>query len=93
LAQYDLDFLSSFQSVSPEARVWFSDLDMDVFVPIYSDEKWIGLFALGPKASGERFSANDLAMLSTLADTTSGALVNARLFDSLKELNSQPTAP
>lgn len=89
LAQYDLDFLSTFQNVSAEVRAWFSDLDMDVFVPIYSEDKWIGLFALGPKASGERFSANDLTMLSTLADSTSAALVNARLFDHMKELNSE----
>jgi signal transduction histidine kinase len=60
---------------------------VDVYVPIYSKGAWIGLFALGPKASGDRYYDDDLQLLSTLADQTTVALENARLVDNLMQLN------
>jgi signal transduction histidine kinase len=84
LTQYDIDLLPHFQDTSPVERAWLSKLNMDVYVPIYSKGEWIGLLALGPKASGDRYFDTDLALLSTLADQTAVALQNARLFDDLK---------
>jgi signal transduction histidine kinase len=60
---------------------------MDVYVPICSKDEWVGLLALGPKVSGERYFRDDLVLLSTLADQTAVALENARLFDDLKARN------
>jgi signal transduction histidine kinase len=58
-------------------------------VPIYTKGEWIGLLALGPKVSGDRYFEEDLVLLSTLADQTAVALENARLFDDLKARNAE----
>ena len=83
LTQYDIDLLPRFQATSAEERTWLSGLDMDVYVPIYAKGEWIGLLALGPKVSGDRYFDDDLALLSTLADQTAVALENARLVEDL----------
>jgi len=89
LTQYDIDLLPHFQETSPAERAWLDRLDMDVYVPIYSKGRWIGLLALGPKTSGDRYFEGDLTLLSTLADQTAVALENARLFEDLKIRNAE----
>jgi signal transduction histidine kinase len=87
LLQYDFDFLPQFHGTPPAVMEWFSHLEADLYVPIYSKGKWLGLFVLGPKSSGDRYFPEDLVLLSMLADQTSVSLENARLFENLKELN------
>ncbi len=87
LTQYDMDLLPRFRTLAEAERAWLAELDMDVFVPIYSKGTWIGLFALGARASGDRYYDRDLDLLSTLADQTTVALENARLVDNLVQLN------
>jgi signal transduction histidine kinase len=87
LTQYEVDLLPRFQQNSAAERAWLASLDMDVYVPICAQGEWIGLLALGPKASGDRYFDDDLTLLSTLADQTAVALENARLFDDLKNRN------
>jgi signal transduction histidine kinase len=87
LTQYDIDLLPRFQKAPPEEHAWFSSLNLDVYVPIYAKNKWIGLLALGPKLSGDRYHGDDLRLLSTLADQTAVALENARLVTDLVKLN------
>ncbi len=89
LTQYDIDLLPRFRNTSPAERVWLNSLGMDVYVPIYAKGEWIGLLALGPKVSGDRYFQEDLILLSTLADQTAVALENARLFDDLKARNAE----
>jgi len=87
LRQYDLDYALGFQRVPPEEREWLAALEADVSVPIYAKRGWIGLFVLGPKASGHPYSKEDVNLLSTLADQTAVALENARHFADLLKLN------
>jgi signal transduction histidine kinase len=89
LTQYDIDLLPRFRNTLPGERAWLASLNMDVYVPIYAKGEWIGLLALGPKVSGDRYFDEDLILLSTLADQTSVALENARLFDDLKVRNEE----
>jgi signal transduction histidine kinase len=88
LTQYDIDIDPRFAVMSPVERIWLSKLDMDVYVPIYASQDWIGLFALGPKVSRHRYFDDELELLSTLADQTAVALRNARLVDDLVRLNT-----
>jgi len=88
LLQYDLDFAPEFLSAPLEERVWFSKLNLDVYVPIISKNEWIGLLALGPKPT-RRYTNEDLNLLSAIASQTGVALENARLFDSQKKLTTQ----
>ena len=67
--------------------MWLGQLNMDVYVPIYSNRQWIGLLALGPKRSRHQYFEEDLELLSTLADQTAVALQNARLVTNLVTLN------
>jgi signal transduction histidine kinase len=83
LTQYDIDLLSRFQPTPAEERAWLSSLEADVYVPIHAKGEWIGLLALGPKLSGDRYFEDDLVMLRTLADQTAVALENARLVEDL----------
>ncbi len=89
LSQYDIDLLPRFRDIPEEERAWWSSLKMDVYVPIYAQGEWIGLLALGPKVSGDRYFEEDLRLLSTLADQTAVALQNARLFDDLRLRNME----
>ncbi|MFW6136097.1 MAG: GAF domain-containing sensor histidine kinase [Chloroflexota bacterium] len=89
LTQYDVDLLPGFEELSVADRRWLADLDMDVYVPIYAQDEWIGLLAVGPKISGESYFGEDLTLLSTLADQTAVALENARLFADLKRQNAE----
>ena len=87
LLQYDIDLQPRFHMMEPAERDWLYGLHMDVFVPIYAKENWIGMLVLGPKTSGDRYYDEDLEFLQTLADQTAVALENARLYEDLKLRN------
>jgi signal transduction histidine kinase len=84
LLQYDIDFAPRFFNIDQAERAWFSEQQMDLYIPICTLDTWIGLFALGPKITGERFYQTDLELLSTLAEQTVIALQNARLVEDLR---------
>jgi signal transduction histidine kinase len=88
LLQYDIDFAPEFMDASLSERKWMSELGLDVYVPIYGKGEWIGLLALGPKPTN-RYTDEDLNLLSTMASQTGIALENARLVENLKKLNVQ----
>jgi signal transduction histidine kinase len=87
LTQYDIDLLPQFRATASDKHGWLAALGMDVFVPIYAKNQWIGLLALGPKLLRDRYFDDDLVLLSTLADQTAMALENARLVDDLQRVN------
>ena len=89
LLQYDLDLLSSFRGLTSNERQWFARLDADVYAPIFTNRRWIGMLALGQKLSGNRFSEEDLVTVSALANQTAVALENARLVENLMKLNTE----
>ncbi len=89
LLQYDLDLLPAYKSIPTADREWFKYLEAEVYLPIFSKREWIGLLALGPKISGNRYTGEDLVTLSALANQTAVALENARLVDSLVQLNTE----
>lgn len=89
LLHYDLDLLPAFRAASPFERSWFNDLRAEVYIPIFAKKQWIGLLAFGAKLSGNRYSKDDLAVLSAHANQTAVALENARLVDNLMRLNQE----
>ena len=89
LLQYDLDLLPAYRSLSSLEREWFSRLESEVYLPIFSKREWIGMLALGAKISGNRYTEEDLVTLSALANQTAVALENARLVDNLVQLNTE----
>ena len=80
--------LSSLKKVRDEMEM----LGISVWVPIVSKEELIGIIALGNKLSGDIFTTEDIGLLSTLANQTSVALDNARLYDevvNMKDYNEE----
>jgi PAS domain S-box-containing protein len=55
-----------------------------VYVPLRSQERLVGWLAAGPKRSGQPYRSDDLAFLRALADQSSLAVENARLFTSVR---------
>ena len=89
LTQAEIDMIPRYQSIKADTRQWLSRLNMDVYVPIHAQDEWVGLLALGPKASGASYFSEDIDLLSTLADQTAVALQNARLVESLLRVNTE----
>jgi signal transduction histidine kinase len=79
---------SRFAHAAQQERTWLAGLNMVLFVPIHTKQDWIGLIALGAKASGARYATEEILLISTLADQLSLALQNARLIASLMRVNN-----
>jgi PAS domain S-box-containing protein len=91
LAQYTIDISRQFIAVPRDDYQALKALNFEWFVPILKKDRLIGVFALGPKRSGQPYSVEDLSLLNTLADQTAMALENAALFDRLRRNLSQTT--
>lgn len=87
LTQYDIDVLPAYRRIPQDVRQWLTDLQMELYVPIRSQDEVIGILALGPKRSGEPFDRSDQNLLSTLADQTVAALKNAQMVQDMRRLN------
>ncbi|MCG8347048.1 MAG: GAF domain-containing protein, partial [Chloroflexales bacterium] len=84
LAQYAVDVSLQFKDVTPSERQALQSLHCEWYFPILKGEQLLGLFALGPKMSGQAYTAQDKRLLNTLADQIAMALENATLFDRLQ---------
>ncbi len=89
LLQYDVDRLPQYADLSAETRSALQKLRGEVFVPIVSRGIWIGMWIIGAKISGDRYTEADLALLTTLADQSAVALENARLLADLRAQMAQ----
>lgn len=85
LLQYDVDRLPRYTDIPEEARGALRKLSCELYVPIRKQGSVIGVWTLGPKLSGDRYSSSDLSLLSTLADQSAVAIENARLVSDLRE--------
>lgn len=85
----EIEMLPKYHQIDGGVRIWFKSQKMDVFVPIFGMDEWIGILALGPKRSGSSYTRADFRLLETLADQTSVALQNARLVESIVRVNHE----
>jgi signal transduction histidine kinase len=88
LTQADLSFGPAYKPAIESERAWFTALKMELYIPIYAKDEWVGLMALGSKAYGQPYREEDLKLLQILADQTAVALQNARLVESLMRVNN-----
>jgi signal transduction histidine kinase len=84
----ELSSTGDFSFLPYTEQVWFQILDAEIYIPIYSQDDWIGLLALGRKTDARSYSEEELTLITTLADQLSLALKNARLVDSLMRVNN-----
>ena len=60
-------------------------LGLELFVPLKSQERLLGILILGPKLSEESYSLEELRLLETISNSATLALNNALFFSELKK--------
>jgi adenylate cyclase len=84
LLQYDLDRLPQYRDLAPETLTQLRKLMTEVYLPVKHRGELIGVWVVGAKISGDRYTDTDLALLTTLAGQSAVALENARLLADLR---------
>ena len=67
----------------------FEALDAVLVVPLPARDEKPGLIALGQKRSGELFVAEDIELLTTIANQAATAMENAQSYEALQALNRE----
>lgn len=86
LTQFDISYNPRFLAASDEERAFFASLNMNAYAPVVLETTLIGIVTAGPKLDDTAFYAEDLELLTTLAQQTGIALRNARHVDDLQHL-------
>ncbi len=89
LTQSELEVIPKYQTVPKKLHNWLNALEAEAYVPIHTQDEWIGLFALSMKTTGGSFTDEDLEFLAAVADQTSVALQNARLVENLTSIDNE----
>jgi len=58
-------------------------------LPLFTEEKIVGMIVLGNKVSGDPYSKQDIELLTSLANQASIALQNAKLYSEVKSFNKK----
>ncbi|MCS6835324.1 MAG: ATP-binding protein [Anaerolineae bacterium] len=87
LGQADLLYDPLYQSADPAERTFFARLGLQVYAPIISEGRVIGLLAVGDKGDGAPFYRPDLEVLIVIGQQIGLSLRSARLIDDLQHLN------
>ncbi len=67
-----------------QIRITMQKTGASLCVPSFLRGEMIGFLALGEKLSGERYTTDDLSLLSTLSSNAAIAFENARMYEELK---------
>ncbi|MFH1441955.1 MAG: ATP-binding protein [Candidatus Omnitrophota bacterium] len=60
-----------------------------VIIPSFLEDKFMGLFVLGDKLSGQMYTTDDLNVFQVLASQAALAIENARFYEEAKEMHEQ----
>ena len=80
VTDYDLEILPNFLALWKQERLDLEKIGAKLFIPLKVKGDLVGIFAVGPKLSGEAYSQDDQLTLDTLANQTASAIENALLF-------------
>lgn len=80
LQTYD-EVLNLFETKDERIKKLMKELEVELFVPLKSKEKLLGILALGPKLSEQVYSLEELQLLQALGDQAAIALENAGLYE------------
>jgi class 3 adenylate cyclase len=89
LSRYQVAADPRFREVAAWALERYAALGAEVLVPLRFQGQWRGLLVLGPKRSEAAYTAEDLALLETLADQAAVAVANAMAHRQLLEYARQ----
>jgi signal transduction histidine kinase len=83
LSAGDLETDPAFDSLSEFERIELGSWASELLIPVASDDHVLGLLAVGPKQTGDRYGAADLDLLGRWATQTGPVLAYARRMDRL----------
>jgi class 3 adenylate cyclase len=89
ITRYQLAADPTFAVVAPAALAAWRDLHAEVVVPLRWEDGWRGLLLLGAKRADQPYTAEDLALLETVADQTAVAVANAEAHRQVVEYAQQ----
>jgi signal transduction histidine kinase len=89
LTNTEIEGSPEFQSAGVGEYTWFRNQKMEIFIPIYGMDEWIGLLALGAKSSVAPYTESDIRLLERLGDLIAIGLENARLVESVVRVNNE----
>jgi len=89
--QYEVEHHPVLREAASKEREWLRALEMEVYLPVRSQDELVGLLALGPQRGGEPYGPHHVEFLTLLAHQTAVALQNARLVEGLRTLNVRIT--
>lgn len=72
-----------------EFKELFEILGVQIIVPLYQDDKLLGLIGLGGKSGNKRESHHELQMVASLVQMCTNAVKNAEIHKMLESLNRQ----
>ncbi len=67
------------------AYSWMRKLEVKLIVPSFSSERLLAFLVLGAKRSGERYTTDDIAIFSGLANQGALGIENAMFFEELRD--------
>lgn len=85
LTRHDLDVAPEFKGLWAQEREMLDKLGAQLLVPLLVRRELVGILLLGPKRSGESFSSDERLTLSTLANQTAVAVLNAWLYRKVQD--------
>jgi len=62
-------------------------IEADICLPLFRENKIVGIIVLGKKISGDAYSKEDIDLLVALSNQASIALENARLYERVEDLS------
>ncbi len=86
--QWEMDTMRSVSNERSKqlawAYSWMRKLEAKLIVPSFSNDRLLAFLVLGAKRSGERYTTDDIAIFSGLANQGTLALENAMYFEELR---------
>jgi GAF domain-containing protein len=80
LTRHGVDVMPQLKALWVKEREDLKRMGAELFIPLKAKGELVGIFAVGPKLSGETYSQDDQLILTTLANQTAVAIENARLY-------------
>lgn len=87
LGQYDLVHGGAYRRITSTERAFFNALLVQIYVPIVTEGRLIGILACGDKQNGTAYTREELPLLSVIGQQVGNALRTTRLIDDLQHLN------
>jgi signal transduction histidine kinase len=81
----DVDALPQFKALWGQEKDDLERIGAELFIPLKTQGELVGIFAVGPKLSGETYSHDDQLILTTLANQTATAIEKARLYEAAQQ--------